>query len=75
MNTPEPATMAFAPASATSATVPALMPPSTSRWIGRDADHLADVPDLVELRRDEGLAAEARVHRHHQDEVDLVEHM
>jgi hypothetical protein len=38
-------------------------------------DHLADAFDLGQHRGDEGLAAEARVHRHHQDQVEAVEHV
>ena len=67
--------MTLAPASTTEATVVGIDAAIHLEVNRPRADHAADVPDLVELRRDEGLAAKARVHRHHQDEVHLVEHI
>src|SRR4051794_23299174 len=56
------------------------------RGLGRDAAvdldadaaagrHGADAADLLELRGEEPLAPEAGVHRHDEDEVDMVEHV
>ena len=39
------------------------------------ADHRFDAADFFDHRRDEGLAAKTRIDRHHQDEVEPVEHI
>jgi hypothetical protein len=55
----------------------AVTPPSTWSAISRPVaiDHLPQRGDLGELAGDEGLAAEARIDRHDQDQVHQVHHM
>lgn len=43
--------------------------------VARLVDHLARLPELVEGVGDEALPAEAGVHGHEQDDVDLVENV
>ena len=56
---------------------PTFTPPSISSRISRPLARMRSraCAQLVERRRDELLAAEARVHRHDQDHVDLVDHV
>ena len=75
LNTAEPATSTLAPARATAAAFSGVTPPSTSMSIGRRAGERAHARDLLQRGRDEGLPAEAGVHRHHQDQVDEVDHV
>src|SRR3954464_3141303 len=39
------------------------------------ADHASDARDLLELGLEEGLAAKTRIDRHHQDEIETIEHV
>ena len=76
-----PATMIFAPAWRTSLLVSALMPPSTSRAVGRRAVHLditvnihilnrmIEHMNFLQLRLDEFLSAKARINGHDEDHV------
>ena len=75
LKTAEPATSTLAPARATS---PALAARDAAIDLDVDVpstDHLADLRDLVQHGRDEGLAAKAGIDRHHQNEIEPVEHM
>ena len=67
----EPATIAVAPAAAACAAVVAFSPPSTSITGSRPRSaHIArNAPDLGQHLGQEGLAAEAGIDRHHQDDV------
>ena len=53
--------------------VSAVMPPSTSMSIGAARRSAPACANLIERRRDEGLAAEAGIDRHHQHEIDEIE--
>ena len=67
-----PATKELAPASADPA-VSAVMPPSTSRSIGRPAIRGFGLADLGPGFGNEALAAEAGVDAHHQHQIDVVD--
>ena len=59
---------------ATSGAVSGVMPPSISMSMGRAADQRASRARILSTTAgNEGLAAEARIDRHHQDEVDEVD--
>ena len=75
-NTAVPATKTSAPARAAAPIVSGPMPPSTSSATSRPRSSIQrrSVLDLAEHARDELLAAEARVDRHHQHLVDVAEH-
>jgi hypothetical protein len=70
-----PATKVSAPASATRRMLSTLMPPSTSSRMSRPlaSISLRTLLDLAQRAVDEALPAEAGVHAHQQDQVDLVD--
>ena len=73
----EPATNVSAPARAAAAMLSALMPPSISSRIERPLPAMISraSASFVEARLDELLAAETRIDRHDQHQVDEVEHV
>ena len=68
-----PATSTSAPAATARGAVSKLMPPSTSRSMGRSMVSMRSrsTPQLIQSAADEALAAEARIDGHHQDQVDV----
>ena len=70
LNTAEPATSTLAPASATSGAVSGVTPPSTSMSMARPPIMRLHAAQLVDDPGNEGLAAEAGIDGHQQDQVD-----